>query len=97
MSNPLCFPAKGVLFETLYADTKWEIFAYFKTDISLNYLEVMPNEEDFTALIEEIKKLAEYDTGVNVSASDNILCLSTCTGVKGEEDLRSVLAARLMD
>ena len=87
---------RTLLFKTLYADTEWEIFAFFKTDVSLNYLEVMPNEEDFTALIEEIKKLAEYDAGVTVSASDNILCLSTCTGVKGEEDMRSVLAARLV-
>jgi sortase B len=83
-----------IYFNTLYEDTKWEIFAFYSTDISFNYIQVIfPFADAFEQMLQEIKRLSWHDAGIEVTADDRILTLSTCSAAG--QNIRYVLHARL--
>ena len=82
-----------IIFNTIYDNYVWEVFSFYKVDISFPYIQVFfPSEDDFYALASEMKARSLYNTGVEIKPSDHILTLSTCTNEA--EDTRYVLNAR---
>jgi len=72
----------------------YEIFAAFATSVDFYYIQVaFEGPNDFWFLINEISNRSVITTGINPTANDRILILSTCTNVR--EDTRFVVAARL--
>ena len=84
-----------VIFNTIYENNVWEVFAFFKTDVSFNYIKVFfRSERDFLELAAQMKSRSLYDTAIEIKEGDRILTLSTCTNQ--EQDTRYVLAARMV-
>ena len=87
-----------IVFDTLYENHTYEIFAAFRTNATLGkgfaYHQFVDaeNEEEFNEFVETCKALAEYDTGVTPKYGDKLICLSTCA--YHEENGRLVVAAR---
>ena len=86
---------KYITFNTLYEDLRWEIFSFCKTDTSFDYIRVFfPDMEIYETMLRKFKDLSIYDTEVEITGSDRILSLSTCT--LGNPNARFVLSARLL-
>ncbi|MCL1858673.1 MAG: class B sortase [Oscillospiraceae bacterium] len=84
-----------IIYNTIYEDNVWEVFAYFKTHISFNYIKIFfRSEREFLNLAAEMKERSIYDTGIEIKEGDRILTLSTCTNQ--ESDTRYVLSARMI-
>lgn len=84
-----------ITFDTLYEQQTWEVFAFYRTGTDFYYIQVLfDGDEDFTRLVEKMKSKSKYEIGVEVSAGDTILTLSTCTNEK--DDSRYVLNAKLI-
>lgn len=77
---------KYVLFDTLYSEGTYQIFAAFVFDVSKmtedSFRFFRPvdfsDEAEFEAFIAEIKNRALYDTGITPAFGDELLTLSTC-------------------
>lgn len=86
-----------VWFSTDSQEMAWKIFAVFYTDISFNYIEPNPTDSAFAAIISGAKSRSRFNFDVDVSTSDKILTLSTCTRAYGKSDKqRFVVMARLL-
>jgi len=84
-----------IIFNTAYEDKVWEVFAFYSTNISFNYIQVIfPSDEDFYSLISEMQEKSWHESDVSLSKYDRILTLSTCTNT--DPDMRYVLNARLI-
>ena len=84
-----------IIFNTIYEDNVWEVFAFFKTHISFNYIKVFfRSERNFLSLAAEMKERSIYDTGIEIKEGDRILTLSSCTNE--DPDTRYVLSARMI-
>ena len=84
-----------ITFNTLYADQKWEVFSFYKTDTSFFYTRVLfPNRKVFFNLASQFKEKSMYETGVPITEDDRVLTLSTCTNES--ENTRYVLHAKLI-
>lgn len=93
-----------IYFSTIEEDMIWEIFAVFYTDIQFDYINPNPAASAYTNLIEKAKSLSIYDYGIDVTGTDKILTLSTCTyqlsnGTKLSypNNYRYVVMAKLVD
>ncbi|MCF3943395.1 class B sortase [Oceanobacillus alkalisoli] len=83
-------------FDTLYDSYEAEIFAVYNTTTDFNYIQTdFANDEDFDALLNKIDGHSLYDTGVDVTADDHILTLSTCDYELDELTGRFVVQAKL--
>lgn len=81
---------------TPYEETIWEVFAFYNTTTTFNYIQVIfPDDASFEALLSEMKGKSLYDTGVEVGPEDKILSLSTCANTT--DDARLVLNAKLVN
>ncbi|MFV0496673.1 MAG: class B sortase [Candidatus Fimivivens sp.] len=84
-------------FSTESQEMTWVIFAAFYTDISFNYIEPNPTDTDFSAIISGAKARSRHNFDVEVTTSDKILTMSTCTRAYGSSDRqRFVVMARLL-
>ena len=84
-------------FSTDSQEMTWVVFAAFYTDISFNYIEPNPTDAGFSAIISGAKARSRHNFGVEVSTSDKILTMSTCTRAYGSSDKqRFVVMARLL-
>lgn len=73
----------------------YEIFSVYSTDTKFYYIDtVFENESDYYNFLTSIVKKSRYDTGVQVTAQDSILTLSTCD--YSIKDGRFVVQARLV-
>lgn len=74
---------KGNEFFTIYTDEEtytYQIFAYYDVpETSDVYMVWYTPDNNFETFLEEIVKESYYDTGVEVTAADKILTLSTCS------------------
>ena len=85
---------RTITFNTLYDDHEWEVFSFYKTDISFAYTQVIfRDRESYFTLAQKFKAKSIYETGVEITEDDRILTLSTCTNES--ENTRFVLHARL--
>ena len=84
-------------FSTDSAEMTWVVFAAFYTDVSFNYIEPNPNDTMFASIISGAKARSRHNFDVEVSTSDKIITLSTCTRAYGQSDKqRFVVMARLL-
>lgn len=86
-----------VWFSTDSQEMTWVVFAAFYTDVSFNYIEPNPTDAGFAAIISGAKARSRHNFNVEVSTSDKILTMSTCTRAYGSSDKqRFVVMARLL-
>jgi|SRR5690625_2730968 len=84
-------------FDTLYDSYEAEIFAVYATTTDFNYIQTdFANDEEYEQLIKNIEAESIYETDVEVSASDQIITLSTCDYVLDEDKGRLVVQAKLV-
>ena len=87
-------------FDTIYEEGQWEIMYVFRSriyttdDIVFKYYQFIDvnSEEEFYSNMNEMSKMALYDTGVTAEYGDELLTLSTCD--YAEEDGRFVVVAK---
>jgi len=83
-------------FNTIYEDSLWEVFAFYRTGIDFPYIQIIfPTRDIFAGLLSEIQKKSWHDANIVVTADDRILTLSTCVSYGGQ-DMRYVIHARLV-
>ncbi|MEA5135994.1 MAG: class B sortase [Candidatus Fimivivens sp.] len=84
-------------FSTDSQEMTWVVFAAFYTDVSFNYIEPNPTDAGLASIISGAKARSRHNFGVEVSSSDKILTMSTCTRAYGSSDKqRFVVMARLL-
>jgi sortase B len=82
-------------FDTIYGDEKWEIFSAYKTDTSFDYIRTdFASDEEFQQYLDTVKAMSLHKSDVEVTASDQILTLSTC--YHGIKNGRFVVHAKLI-
>lgn len=82
-----------VSFDLLYANTSWQIFAACDIPVTIDYIDPNPDGEKYTETLSYMTENSYVDFGVDVTAEDKILVLSTCTS---NENIRFVVAAKLI-
>lgn len=66
------YTVMAAFYSQVYKQEDTGVFRYYQyADLS--------NEEDFAAYVEQVKKAALYDTGVNAQYGEQLLTLSTCS------------------
>ncbi len=87
-----------IYFSTTSKDYKYQVFAAFYTHVNwTDYLYTYPNATRMQNIISTAKNSSLHNFGVNVSTSDKIISLSTCTRMKGNTDqYRFVVMAKLV-
>lgn len=86
---------KYIELATLNGTYTYEIFTAYTTDTKFYYIDtVFADESEYGEFIEDIAKKSRYGTGVEVTADDTILTLSTCD--YSIKDGRFVVQARLV-
>ena len=76
-----------IRFDTLHEVGEYQLLAafytqvYYTTDTCFKYYQFFDaeNEAEFNSYVENVKALAEYDTGVSAEYGDTLLTLSTCS------------------
>jgi len=80
---------------TLYEDTRWEIFSVHFTDIHHDYIRVdFAGDDDYLAFAQDLQSRSLHPTDIELRADDIILTLSTCTSISDES--RFAVHARLI-
>ena len=77
----------------------WQIFAVFYTNINFNYIQANPTADVMAEIVKEAKSRSEYIIDLDVTSSDKVLTLSTCTKYYNEanyENYRFVVMAKLL-
>ena len=86
-----------IYFETLYQKGTYRVFSVFNVNVpgeDFNYTQsAFGSEQSFINFINTAKSKSIYDTGIEVSASDEILTLSTCDRSYDNETGRMVVMA----
>ena len=86
---------KYIELATVSGTYTYEIFTAYTTDTKFFYIDtVFADMNDYGKFIEDIAKKSRYGTGVEVTADDTILTLSTCD--YSIKDGRFVVQARLV-
>lgn len=93
-----------LFFSTASADYVWEVFAVFYNDKTVDgdlwYIEPSPSKAAYQTLIDTAQKRSLYNYDVDVTTSDHILTLSTCTvgyGYATRANYRFVIMAKLIE
>lgn len=86
-------------FNTIHEKMSWKIFSIFRTNASVaqgpvfDYVKInFTSDDDFAKFIKELQSRSLINTTVDVTPSDNIIVLSTCS--YEFDDFRTVLVAR---
>lgn len=87
-----------IYFSTTKEDYVWQVFAAFYTEATwTDYIYAYPGSSKMSNIISQAKSRSLHDYNVNVSNSDKILTLSTCTRVYGNHNnQRFVVMAKLV-
>jgi len=84
-----------IVYQSLYEETRWEVFAFYPTDTEFNYINtVFATPADFEAFLAEVRLKSVVPSNVEVTAEDAVLTLSTCTNTA--DDMRFALHAKLI-
>ncbi len=82
-----------ITYDTLFGTTKWEIFSTYKILVTSDYLEIkFSNDDKRLEFYNMLKDRSTHDFGVELTADDKILTLSTCY----KSNQRYVVHARLI-
>lgn len=78
---------------TQIENTMWQVFSVYKIPEETYYITTdFSNDTDYSKFLKKIKSRSVHDFGVNVSSSDKILTLSTCSS----NNKRLVVHAKLI-
>src|SRR5690625_228967 len=89
---------RTIEFDTLYEHYEAEIFAVYNTLTTFDYIQTyFEDDHDYENLLTEIKDYSKFDAGVEVTADDKIITLSTCDYVLDQDQGRLVLHAKLIE
>jgi sortase B len=90
------FENKAIIeFDTVYSDEKWIIFSAYTTDSAFNYIKTDFNsQEEYAAFLNTISAKSLHVSGVELTAEDRILTLSTCSSAF--DNARFVVHAKLL-
>lgn len=81
-----------IVFNTINKDMKWKVFSIYKTENTNDYLKTnFSSDEEYQLFIDSLKEKSITDFNVNVSSKDNILTLSTCSGINRRLVVHAVL------
>jgi len=84
-----------ITFNTIYGFFRWEIFTFFETYLSFQYIDIYrKNDEKWRDHLAQLKSMSKYETGVEVTGEDRIVLLSTSTNRLN--DWRYVIGAKLI-
>lgn len=84
-----------IYFGSADTDRYWKIFAVYITDVNFYYINTdFPTDGDFTSLVSQMRAQSMFNTDVDVTATDKVLTLSTCT--YEFNNARFVIEARLV-
>lgn len=85
-----------IYFSTPEKDMVYKIFSVMYTSKLFNYVQTDPNNTEFLNIINEARQASQFNYPVEVSATDEILTLSTCTYIYGmaNKNQRFVVMAR---
>ncbi|SDM72972.1 class B sortase [Acetanaerobacterium elongatum] len=87
----------NVYFSTAQQDLVWRVFAAFYTKTTFNYIQNNPSDTQFERMIQKAREGSLYNYDVDVTGSDKILTLSTCSVKYGSDGTgRFVVMARLL-
>lgn len=81
-------------FSLLYNKLQRQIFAVSNMPVTIYYIEANPSDEDYQYRLNYMIEHSFVDFGVDVSADDQVLLLSTCTS---NDNVRFVVAAKLLN
>jgi len=79
---------------TPYGVTYWEIFSFYSVFVGFPYNHANYPHDEWPRMLDEFVRMSMHDTGVQVTAHDRIITLSTCTN--RAENERYVLHGRLI-
>ncbi|MGM9929023.1 MAG: class B sortase [Bacillus sp. (in: firmicutes)] len=83
-----------ILYDTLYESYELEVFAAYKTTTDFYYIQTdFSNDEAFLQLVEKIQERSVIPSDIEVTATDQIVTLSTCDYGLDREDGRLVVHA----
>jgi sortase B len=88
--------APVVKLDSLTGQSTWVVFAAYECEPDWGYIQTHPTQDQFGALLDEIKARSYFLTDVDVNETDRIITLSTCTYPNGLEDMRLAVHARLL-
>jgi len=72
-------------FDTLYGNMEWKIFSIYKIDKTTDYMKVNFSDDNvWLDFINMIKNRSIYNFGVDITADDKILTLSTCSSNRNQ-------------
>lgn len=75
---------------------KYQIFSCYVTSTTgKSYMNKYSSAEEYRTYLDRISKLSIYNTGVNVTAGDKIISLSTCTSIS--EESRCLVHGKLIE
>ena len=80
-------------FELMNGTTQWQIFSACQIPITIDYIDPNPDTEKYQSTLSYMVENSYVDFGVDVTADDQILVLSTCTS---DENVRFIVAAKLV-
>jgi sortase B len=69
-------------------ELKYQVFAVgIVEDTAESYRKTYVDDADYVKYLEHLKKVSQYDTGVEVDAGSKLVSLSTCTNVTDTQRL----------
>ncbi len=75
-----------ISFNTIDQPMVWKIFAVYRTYVSFDYIRTeFQSDIDFMEFVTEISRRSMHKEQVIVQPEDQILTLSTCTNIEGDE------------
>jgi len=84
-----------IKFSTPYENTMWQVFSVYKIEPEVYYLTTsFSNNTEYTKFLNTLKSRSIYDFNVELSESDKIMTLSTCSDAAGTG--RIVLHAKMI-
>ena len=87
----------NIYFSTAEEDLVWRVFAVFYSNVSFKYINAEPSDTQFSRILEKAKEGSLYNFDVDVTGTDKILTLSTCSVKHGTNgDFRFVVMARML-
>ena len=81
-----------ITFNSLDKEMKWKVFSIYRVDNTSEYLKTSFSlDEEFLEFVSDIKSKSINDFNVEVTSTDKILTLSTCSGINRRLVVHAVL------
>ncbi len=79
--------------DTIYGDSVWEVFSFYKNSEEEFYLKTDFKDEEFSTYIASVKNMSQYEVDTNVTTNDKIITITS----SNEQGDVYVLQAKLIN